>query len=453
MIAPKFPRPRLLLVSVLCIAGCVKVSGPPPERGIRINPGPMTTQDVAARPPGATTVPGSTEPITLPPGPLAKPVSPDASVSSQVTMAFADLGAIPYDGVVLPLISPDGRFAATQTGDPTPWPVLLAQPGARSAPGVRIAAYSLKETNSPKDPALQLIPWSAELPAGLILGRSCDSTGFLVEAIQPSGSRWIGKVSWLSGTVAWLAQGDTVCAHAALGPSGELAFMRRSGDSATADLVLRVPSRSGEVVLSNPGVSYDYPIFTDEPGIVYVFSRSSQGLDVHAVSLPKTGGFAGISISATHHLLDRADEVSAYQAAAPVQTPFPRAGVVGGAGKPRTELLFMHPSWGVIGVFDWKTSSIYPLSKGAVAAVPFSDAEKRGFLTTTKHGLAFERAHESGPVPAGSVRAEPVSIVAEPLLPRLTTDEKWPYLLIGPAQDIGQARLELYRMGPGGTGP
>lgn len=450
---PGSDRLRVIpLALAFLVPGCVTERNGPPPRGIPVSPSSAPQTPVSNPQRGSTPATASGPPITLPSGPIAYPARGE-SVSSQVTMAFADIGAIPYDGIVLPLISPNGAFVATQTGDPIPWPALLAQPDTRPPAGAKVIAFSLRETNSPAALGAELIQWPNETPLGLLLGRSCDNAGFLVEYPRPGGQRWIGRVPWLSGGVIWLAQGDLACAHACLGGSGELAFSRRTPGASPAELVVRVPGRA-ELVLSNPGVVYDYPSFSDEPGILYVFAVSASGVDLQAVSLPQPGGFSGMAVTASHHLLDKADLAAVYQAAAPIQTPIPRPlrmeGADSHAPRSTTEFTFLHPGWGCMAVFDRRTSSLYALSKDSVGAAPFVDPEQRGFLTTTKRGLAFERARQDGQhnSPNG-IRSEPIQIVAEPLLARLTTDEKWPYMLIGPAQENGQARLELYRMRPG----
>lgn len=145
--------------------------------------------------------------------------SPLAGMAGEsATFSIWPLGLLPYDGLTLPLISSSGRFFATQTGQPPPWDVVLSQPGAVPWLGSRVEVFeridpapptagrpSPPGDNQPDDRRAglrRLTPdawghgWGDGLPAGLLLGRSADDAGFLVELPRADGSRAIGRVAW-----------------------------------------------------------------------------------------------------------------------------------------------------------------------------------------------------------------------------------------------------------------
>ena len=167
-----------------------------------------------------------------------------ASQTVQVVAGVLPLGAVPYDNQMLPLVSPDGRYIATQTGAPPTWPTMLAEAGAEIPSATRIEVYELdlREGIKPEDrkpPAL-----IASVAEPMLLGRTCDAEGFLVESPREDGARWIGKASWRSGEVKWLVSGGDVNAFACLGSDGRLAWSRRAVDGQHFDLVVR--SADGE---------------------------------------------------------------------------------------------------------------------------------------------------------------------------------------------------------------
>ncbi|MEO1059373.1 MAG: hypothetical protein AAFY28_20905, partial [Actinomycetota bacterium] len=61
--------------------------------------------------------------------PIASPAFAARVVNSRVLAEVGVRGTVPFDGQVLPLISPDGRYVATQTGEAPTWPTLLAERG------------------------------------------------------------------------------------------------------------------------------------------------------------------------------------------------------------------------------------------------------------------------------------------------------------------------------------
>jgi hypothetical protein len=117
-----------------------------------------------------------------------------------------------------------------------------------------------------------------------MVGRSADADGFLVEAPQKDGSRWIGRIGWESGEVTWLARGPEIAAFGVLGPTGDLAFCRRTrpdvGDAAASAgfglVVRRHGTEPKELVLeAGTGESYLFPVYGLDPAYLAVLSSRS----------------------------------------------------------------------------------------------------------------------------------------------------------------------------------
>jgi len=70
----------------------------------------------------------------------ARPVLPpdahsEAGAAWLRSRRLVSLGDVEYDGLALPLISPDARFIATQVGPTPSWETVLAEPGAVASSG------------------------------------------------------------------------------------------------------------------------------------------------------------------------------------------------------------------------------------------------------------------------------------------------------------------------------
>ena len=79
----------------------------------------------------------------LPGGPIARPAG--AVTVSHVRVAVKPLGSVAYDGVTLPLVSPDARFVAVQEGTAPGWPALLAADEAVTPLGAAIAVHDITQ--------------------------------------------------------------------------------------------------------------------------------------------------------------------------------------------------------------------------------------------------------------------------------------------------------------------
>lgn len=376
----------------------------------------------------------------LPDGPIASPVPRGATSTSRILVQLAPLGSIAYDGQVLPLISPDGRFIASQEGEAPTWPTLLAHDGAEAPLATRLAVYQRAPSASSGGTLHRAEPPNP-LPPGLLLGRSADDAGFLVESPRDDGSRWIGHVQWLSGTITWLVQGGHVNAHAVLTPTGGLLFTRRAVGADRAELVLRRPDGS-EASRTDPTGSYAMPMSTSDPSVAYALVRSRAGLDLEAIRLPDPGdGPPRFGASLVRRALSpTSDAALAYQVAAPLQgMPLSRT--------PHSDdpLVIYHPKLGRMAAFDAAGGSFALLPPGSIAAARWATNGRNGYLCTTPAGVVY--AGVSSESAAASPRRTPdARVIAEPMIPRVTTDPDCPVLLLGPSpQDPRRLQVMLLR--------
>ncbi len=117
--------------------------------------------------------------------PVSRPVGSSRVV--HVSAAVRPLGSVPYDNLSLPLVSPDGRFLATQTDVPPTWQTVLAGPEATAPEATAVEIYRIHagQINAPTSGP----EFVAVLPEPVVMGRACDERGFLVESVRPDGPR------------------------------------------------------------------------------------------------------------------------------------------------------------------------------------------------------------------------------------------------------------------------
>jgi hypothetical protein len=414
------------------LAGCVVEEQRPGPRG-----------SASARP-----RPASAERAQLPDGPIAQPAR-GSTISSHVRVAVTPLGTVEYDGQTLPLVSPDGRFLACQTGRSPTWDTILAG-GAAEVPGRSdITIYSL-------DPGaaepVRRVELAEPLPPGLVLGRAADTTGFLVESPRPDGARWIGCVNWLSGTLTWLVQGEDVCAHAVFGPEGSLAFTRRAVGAEGAALALRMAD-GAETELAAGG-SYTMPLWTGDPGLVYAAQLSADGTAIVAVRIRREGPAqqaGGLGQVVTRRVIARAPEaIVAYQALSPA----PSATVADERGL--APLVFYHPSMERMALLDPLSGRVTGLAPKSIAAAPGPDG--RGYYCSTPRGLVYWALPQALELWSDQ-RAQPdpeVRVLADPYVPRQIRDAVAPAadsapgrtLLIGPSRDPLRLTVSMMQLAP-----
>ncbi|MCK6475514.1 MAG: hypothetical protein L6Q35_01640 [Phycisphaerales bacterium] len=405
------PRAAAALLLTCALAGCVTENAPRPTRT-------------------------STTGATLPEGPIAAPARA-VSITSRVLIGLRPVGRIAYDGHVLPLTSPDGRFCAVQEGDPPTWSTLLAAPDSQPPLGNTLAVYDLS-TSPPTRLGSSL---SAE--SGLLLGRAADHRGFLVESVRPTGARWIGLASWQAGNIQWLASDEAVSAHGMLTPEGLLVYTRRPIDGTRADLVVKSPSGAVDV-RSDSSRPYAMPLATQDPATIYTLLLTESGIELQAIGLSTRGDAAKFGPVLARRLISSARDIAtAYQVAAPFQAPFPAGPAAPGPIVDDGVLAIFSPLLGRMAAFDVRTGALMPLAPSSIAAVPWSSASRPGFLCTTPGGLVFVPQPEPGKVDS----APEAKVLAESYIVRRTTDQATPALLFGPVRSDPRL-LEIVGVSP-----
>lgn len=367
--------------------------------------------------------PAATDTAPLPP--MNQPAG--SSQSMQVVAGVMLLGLVPYDNMMLPLVSPDGRYVATQCGAPPSWPTVLAEQGAEYPSATRVEIYELdlRENIKPEDrQPPELIVTLAE---PVLLGRSCDAFGFLVESQREDGTRWIGKVEWKSGTIDWLVNGPpgTVNAFAAMGPGGRLAWSRRSVDGGSFELV--VWNLEEEFTLRSTGGDWTMPVWSGRGNGLFVFLLTNGVLDLRY-------GNAS-SEAALRQSLQRLSLTSGVDMYMAYQSIIGQPDTVEHAQATREQIVFFHPGLGRVAVWRPLAASdhqgIYLNAKSVAALV---DQEEFAFVSTDSHLLRQNLR----------VADQRLELVGGPQIPRATPTSSWPYMLLSPGEGhVGFTAMRL----------
>lgn len=414
---PSGPLIRVGLCTLLAasLSACVPVNQRPKTGLSYVNP---ATGEAIAR------VPGARQGIT----------------DSRVRVGIRPLGAVPFDGMTLPITSPGGKYIAAQSGAIPPWETLLAEPGARvpgrlvlSCAEIRPPTGSTLPT-SPGEPTGAILPlsWSGSLPRGILLGRSANDQGVLIERPDESGGRSIGVVNWKSGQIQWLFSDPAfVAAHATFGPRGELAYSRRSlTENSGFELVLRpnAGDPSSELVLKpRPDETLVFPTFSADRSRVYVFSAATRQvpgfgpLSLVCVRLPGTGrGGASLEIERRVELDVEPTIAAAFQAVVANQTPWILPGSMRAdedlaSGIAITDLRTAGMIW-----IDARSGSMQPLARGTAGAAPWwgvapssTSIELGGLILGAAKELVYQPRRDGGQW------GSEVSVLAGAAIPRL----------------------------------
>lgn len=369
------------------------------------------------------------------PGPVARPVT-GATITTDVSVAITPLGSVEYDGMTLPVISPDGRYVAVQFGEPPSWPTLLARPGSEAPLATRIAVYDISRPRGIRE-----MYYEAPLPLGLLLARGADARGFLVEAPKADGSRWIGRIGWTTGEASWLVADEYVNANATLTADGHLVYTRRPVLAPDADLVL-LPREGDASVLTASGTSYLHALATQDRSTVYAIVRSVMGMEILAVSVTASPTPSLGSVRARATLTSFSDEGIAFQTAAPIGPTLPAT--TDEAARTAGALAIFHPSMGRMAVFDVRSGGFLPLAPRSVAAARSMFGPRNGYFATTPEGLVFV-PEPTRAAPGELPRERPIAkVLAEPYVVRPTLSADRPLILFGP--DRSGKRLQVFAL-------
>lgn len=332
--------------------------------------------------------------------------SPMPATAGTVTFHFDPLRSLPYDGFSLPLVSPDGSRAAVQIALSGGWVTLVAGSEARVIDAGRIAVASLTMPckEAPTDVAGN----------DLILGRSCDSEGFLVESPRGDGSRWIGKVAWSGAPPMWLVDDDRVNAFATLGPSGELAWSQRAKSSDAFDLVVK--RGSSEVrIPAHDGASWYAPTLSWDGKMLFALRLRDGVLTMCSFSLPPN---AAPALQSQIDLSWRANSQTAYQTIVPLRAD---AAVAKGG------VMFFHPRLARIAIWGGAKGDLALTTPGTNAAITLGDGR---MLCATARAVGVE------PIPADGLATAPAAFTELVGIPWIPIGKKSDRVIVAhPAKD------------------
>lgn len=417
-----------LAVSALALLGGCVTEKAPAARGTKV--------EAATR----VATPGKPA-ANMPTGPIASPARAQTTVS-RVQVTVAPIGTVEYDGMQLPLISPDGTRLVSAMGATPAWELLLGETGAPILSGARLVAYSVARTG------LKMIEWEQTPPDGCILGRSANDLGFLIEWPREDGQRWIGLANWTTGQVNWLAQGPWVNAHGVITSRGELAYVRRAVDSERWSLVLR--TREGvEIVRDGQDGDYLAVLPHPSPDVLYALRSGKSGLDVEAIRVRGAGsassGF-GTTLS-RQNLTGSGTPASAYQL---MMTVAPQPAPLEGESTDVLPLAILSTRVQAACVFDVDQNRLVPLLPQSLAAAPVRNGNIRGYFAATDRHLFFVPWTEGEkPVARNDARVLSSPYMARPV----RSEREGPaaglarFILLGPVK--GQPdRIEVTMMVP-----
>lgn len=340
---------------------------------------------------------------------------------------------IPFDNMSMPLVSPDGRYIATQTRIGPDWPTILAEYDAHVPYATRLEVYELADGSADGDPEPQLL-YELEVPA--ILGRSYDHNGFLVEAPQEDGSRWIGYVTWDTGAIDWLVADEYVNAFPSLGPEGRLAWSRRSAHAENDQLFeLVIRSRGEEWTVHTPHESWLMPTWAWLDDGLFALSLSQGHLEAVYGIASDPNAFRqsrrrlGLATDAT---IFSAYQTIGAQACGPHQRSEPTAAAVGsgathnarpGSQSTPEQFLFFHPARMRMTAWRPRGGSVFffdPLSYAAAIH------DEQYAIVSTEERLLWRHVQRD---------RDRSDLLSGMHIPRPTPDnEDWPYLLLSPDQ-------------------
>lgn len=281
---------------------------------------------------------------------------------SAVRFRLTPLLTCPSNGFTLPIVSPDGSSAAIQSAGATRFQTLLATSSEQGVDAGCVTMHDFKAGTA------------TVVPGGeMVLGRSADARGCLVESPRSDGSRWIGLAPWDGSEPQWLVQDDRVNALASMGPKDQLVWCRRARDGKQLDLVVR-HADDEQVIAAPEDGSWLAPQFTGD------------GRALVALRL-RDGTLSACCFAVGDRVADHPERVLdlSWRATAPMayQTAVPqRMQLLSGA-----QWAFFHPRFRRVGVWDVSSgrSSLFGVGSSSIVQM---DAER--FLVATTEGLDID---------------------------------------------------------------
>ena len=326
------------------------------------------------------------------------------------------IGSLPWNSTILPLVSPDGHWLATSSGKPASSAARIGLPGATPPLGSRLEIWEVLAGHSGLREHAAL-----ELP--LVLTDAADNEGFLVEAPQSNGSRWIGKVDWRTSELTWLVDDDAVNAMPVIGPRGRLAWCTRQRDEKRFSLAVQFPGSGTFEVSANRG-EWLLPMWSRRSTRLSAWQLGDGGVltlvSMDGDSPESMAGPAGQVL-----VMSGANRWDAFKATAN------RTTVRGLPGPSIEQVIFYHPIeqrmvvWMPTGI---NSDRVVPLAPNSIDAV---HDDRGDFLLTMPGGLHWQGQNDLRNV----VRVDHVPVFA-----RGTTDPMRPFLLLDPGANVVRIR-------------
>ena len=408
------------IAAAVVLAGCVTEVRPREAR---------TTRSV---PSGGTTGVALDQPI-------ASPASAAQTVNSRVLVGVKPLGRVPFDGQVLPTVSPDGRHLLAQTRRPPSWEMLLAVPGSGVPLATELEAYTIVDVP-------ERLSGGSPLPVDALAGRSAYGRSVLVERVAPDGARTIDAVDWAAGGSTpvlgeSLSLGDEIVAHASSDGAGRVfaASTQAINESDPTQVIVfwRSGSNRFETRESIPGAVLRFPTLSADGRTLAVFAQSLDGTELvtYRVGAQPWAGEAPLVMTARRRISSSGDPLVAYQAISGQQAPA-IVPPVNGRTVEAPGVLFFHPAQQRLAMFDPSTGSLALLAPKSISGAWYARDDGQGgevwsVFLTTPDGLEHQvlRRDRNGwtAMPASTV-------IEEVYVVRATTDRERPFVLIGPSR-------------------
>ena len=326
------------------------------------------------------------------------------------------IGAIPWNSTILPLASPDGHWLVTSSGKPASSAARRGLPGATPPIGSRLEIWELLAGHSG-------LREHAALDLPLILTDAADDEGFLVEAPQSNGTRWIGKVDWRTSELTWLVKDDAINSMPVIGPMGRLAWCTRQRDEKRFALSVRFPGSGTFEIPANSG-EWLLPMWSRRSTRLSAWRLGDGGV-LTLVSMDGDSPETMAGPASQVLIMSGANRWDAFKATAN------RTTVSGLPGPFVEQVLFYHPIeqrmvvWMPTGI---NSDRVIPLAPNSIDAV---HDDRGDFLLTMPGGLHWQSQSDLRNV----VRVDHVPVFA-----RGTTDPMRPFLLLDPGANMVRIR-------------
>lgn len=347
-----------------------------------------------------------------------------AATQSAFTGAIWHLGELSAVSSIVPLLSPNGTHIAVCQGTE---PSLAARLGLSNQPiaaSTGVAIWNIL----PGRGGLKL---QIKLPGPLLLTDSADETGFLIERPNDDGSRWIGKVDWITGDIKWLVTGAKVATFPAIGIDGRLAWSERAIDGVDFDLVIRFPQHgeasSHETVIPHGDGDWLLPSWSRRSNRLSAYRVTSVGLELFS--------FNADSPDMLEQELRRIVVLAGGRRIDALLAASGRSHVVGLPKPPLEEVFYYDPR--VQRMMLWMPMGLHwdqpmPLADLSVAAV---HDDQGGFLLTLPDGLYWQDRNDHNKL----MRIDLTAWVVRP-----TNNPMRPFLLMR----VGDGRISIEAMRP-----